>query len=71
MTHRIGSKGQVVVPKYLRERWGLGAGSSVSFEERDDGVLIRPEANGTTLAGRFKRSGMAAELLRDRGREPR
>ena len=71
MTHRIGSKGQVVIPKRLRERRGLGPGTRVEFEEREDGVLVRAAAAAEPLRGIFRNSGMAEELLRDRASEPK
>jgi AbrB family looped-hinge helix DNA binding protein len=71
MTHRVGAKGQVVIPKRLRERQGLGPGVAVAFEERPDGVLVRAEARQAPLRGRYRASGMAARLLEDRAREPR
>lgn len=71
MTNRIGAKGQVVIPKRVRERRGLGPGVSVSFEEREDGVLIRPATDPPGLRGRYDRSGMADRLLVDRALEPR
>ena len=71
MTHRVGTKGQVVIPKPLRERQGLGPGVTVSFEERPDGVLVRPEAGPEQLRGRYRGTGLAAKLLEDRAAEPR
>lgn len=71
MTHRIGAKGQVVIPKRLRERRGLGPGVPVAFEERPDGVLVRAEAASDALRGRYSGSGMAADLLEDRAADPR
>ena len=71
MTHRVGTKGQVVIPKPLRERQGLGPGVTVSFEERPDGVLVRAEAGPEQLRGRYRGTGMAAKLLEDRSAEPR
>jgi AbrB family looped-hinge helix DNA binding protein len=67
----MGAKGQVVIPKDLRERAGLGPGSDVSFEPADDGVVVRRANQRATLRGRFAGSGMAARLLVDRGKEPR
>jgi len=32
MTHRVGAKGQVVIPKEMRKRAGLRPGSEVDFE---------------------------------------
>jgi antitoxin PrlF len=71
MTHRMGAKGQVVIPKPLRERQGLGPGVAVAFEERPDGVLVRAEAGPVQLRGRYRGTGMAARLLEDRSAEPR
>jgi len=71
MTHKVGTKGQVVIPKPLRERQGLGPGVPVAFEERPDGVLVRAEAGPEQLRGRYRGTGMAAKLLEDRSAEPR
>lgn len=69
MTQRMGAKGQVVIPKDLRERAGLGPGAGVSFEPVDDGIVVRRADDGATLRGRFAGSGMAARLVEDRRRE--
>lgn len=39
---KITTKGQVTIPQPLRERYGLGPDTEVSFEATDRGVLIRP-----------------------------
>lgn len=70
MTQRMGAKGQVVIPKDLREQAGLGPGSDVDFEPVDDGIVVRRADQRPTLRGRFAGSGMAARLLEDRQREP-
>ena len=71
MTQRMGAKGQVVIPKELRERAGLGPGTDVSFESVDDGIVVRRAGRRSSLRGRFSGSGMAARLLEDRREEPR
>ena len=71
MTQRVGAKGQVVIPKDLRERAGLGPGAGVSFEPVDDGIIVRRTDRTPVLKGRFAGSGMAARLLEDRAQEPR
>jgi len=35
-------KGQVTLPKDLRERFQLGPGSRVAFEAEADGIKVRP-----------------------------
>jgi AbrB family looped-hinge helix DNA binding protein len=71
MTHRVGAKGQVVIPKDLRERAGLHPGADVEFELDGQRVNIKAARGGPGLGGRFARSGMAERLLEDRSREPR
>ena len=41
METRISSKGQVVLPKALREKRRWKAGTRLTVEERGDGVLLR------------------------------
>jgi AbrB family looped-hinge helix DNA binding protein len=72
MTVRIGAKGQVVIPKSVRDRVGLHPGDEVDFELRgEDEVVLVAAKRPTSLAGRFRGSGMAARLLADREQEPR
>ena len=71
MTQRVGAKGQVVIPKELREQAGLGPGANVDFEALDDAIVIRKAARPSSLRGRFTESGMAPRLLEDRRSEPR
>jgi AbrB family looped-hinge helix DNA binding protein len=73
MTQRIGAKGQVVIPKEMRDELGLQPGAEVAFERDAGAVRILPAGAAATrgLRGRYGSSGMAAELLADRQREPR
>jgi AbrB family looped-hinge helix DNA binding protein len=71
MTVRLGAKGQVVIPKSIRDRAQLHPGDEVDFELRDDQVVIIPRRAAVSLGGRFAGSGMAERLLDDRRREPR
>lgn len=71
MTGRIGAKGQVVIPKVIRDRANLHPGDEVDFELRDEQVVLVVRRGTRALGGRFGQSGMATRLLEDRGREPR
>ncbi len=71
MTGRIGAKGQVVIPKQIRDRANLHPGDDVDFELRGDEVVLVARRHVVTLGGRFANSGMAARLLEDRASEPR
>jgi AbrB family looped-hinge helix DNA binding protein len=73
MTQRVGAKGQVVIPKPLRDALGLEPGAEVEFERDGTGVRIVPTgaAAASGLRGRYAGSGLAAALLADRAHEPR
>ena len=73
MIHRIGAKGQVVIPKDIRDRVGLHPGAAVDFAIEGERIVLLPlpRQSQTRLAGRFAKSGMAARLLQDRTSEPR
>ena len=72
MTHRMGAKGQVVIPKELRDRTGLHPGSEVEFELDGDRVIVVARRERRSLGGRFAGGpDMAAQLLEDRAREPK
>lgn len=38
----MGKRGTVVVPAKIRRRYQLDEGSPMAFEEREEGILIRP-----------------------------
>jgi AbrB family looped-hinge helix DNA binding protein len=42
---RISTKGQVVLPKAIRDRRGWAPGAELIVEERPDGVLLRAAPN--------------------------
>jgi antitoxin PrlF len=46
MTSTISSKGQITVPKGVRDRLGLRTGTTVEFELTDNGVLLRKGHKG-------------------------
>jgi len=71
MSHRVGAKGQVVIPKAVRERTGLLPGTAVNFELDGGRVVLSAVRDRPPLGGRFAGSGMAARLLEDRALDPR
>ena len=58
---RVSEKGQVTIPKELRDALGIGAGTEVEFEIRQDTIVVR---KAKTKASRGHR---IAERLRGRG----
>lgn len=48
MTSRISAKGQITIPKRLRDRLGMPPGTTLSFEARD-GILLAKRVGGDPL----------------------
>ena len=42
VTTIVSKKGQVILPKAIRERWKWAAGTRLLVEETPDGVLLKP-----------------------------
>ena len=50
---RVTEKGQITIPKELRDALGIGAGTEVEFERRKDVILVRKAKAGTTRGERI------------------
>lgn len=70
MTMKLGAKGQVVIPKAIRDEAGLYPGDAVDFEFRDgEVVLVRSERQRRPLRGRYADSNILAEHEAEHARE--
>ena len=75
MTMKIGPKGQVVIPKAIRDRLGLRPGDRVRVEHEGDGVRISKAVTVNQLVGSLPPSDanpldvLMEERRRDRERE--
>ncbi len=58
---KVTEKGQVTIPKDLRDALGIGAGTEVEFERRKDTIVVRKSDRSPT------RGRQLAERLRGRG----
>jgi AbrB family looped-hinge helix DNA binding protein len=76
-TTRLSSKGQIVVPKNIRQSRAWEPGTEFTVEETDEGILLRPATRFPIthideVAGCLRRSGKAKTLAQMRsavGRE--
>lgn len=62
----VGPKGQVVIPKPMRDALGLRPGDDVAFALDGETVLVRRAAATQPLLGRFRGLDLVADLARDR-----
>lgn len=66
MTHRVGPKGQVVIPKELRDELGIQPGDEVDCWLEGDHVAVRLANLRRPLRGRFAGSNLVADLAVER-----
>ena len=71
MTHVVGSKGQVVIPRQIRDKLDLRPGTEVDFELLKDAVAVIPVGREGSLKGAFAGQGLLSALAEDRALEPR
>jgi AbrB family looped-hinge helix DNA binding protein len=69
MTSRVGPKGQVVIPKEMRDRLGILPGDEVDFALENDAVRIEPVHEMQSLRGRLAGFGLTEALEADRQAE--
>ena len=53
MATTVTSKGQVTIPKPIRDHLGIGPGSQVTFRLAADGSIVIERADGTRQPSRF------------------
>ncbi|MBW1788592.1 MAG: AbrB/MazE/SpoVT family DNA-binding domain-containing protein [Deltaproteobacteria bacterium] len=68
---RVTSKGQVVIPKRLRTKYGIGSATVVRWVEKERGILMVPESEDPIVAARgmLEGSGILKAYLKEKGLE--
>jgi AbrB family looped-hinge helix DNA binding protein len=68
---RVSSRGQLALPKEVRDQLGLGEGTSVTVRVEGDEVILRKAAAGNwrEWEGRFRGSDLLGDLARSRREE--
>lgn len=69
MTHKVGPKGQVVIPKELRDAFGIEPGDEVVFWRDGDHVAVQVARETRPLKGRFAGGSLIDDLEHERARE--
>jgi len=68
---RVTSKGQVVIPKKIREKYGIHTSTSIRWIEKEEGILMVPDSEDPIEAARgmFSGSGIFKAYLQEKKRE--
>ena len=68
---RVTSKGQVVIPKRIRVKYGIHPSTSIRWIEKEGGILMVPDSEDPVKAARgmFSGSGILKAYLREKKRE--
>jgi AbrB family looped-hinge helix DNA binding protein len=69
MTMKIGPKGQVVIPKHLRDALGLRPGDEVDWALVDGALTVEPVQSDHSMRGQLAGLSLVADLEKDRRRE--
>jgi AbrB family looped-hinge helix DNA binding protein len=68
---RVTSKGQVVIPKKIREKYGILPSSIIHWVEKEEGIFMRPAVDDPVVSARgmLKGSGILKAYLKEKQRE--
>ena len=68
---RVSSRGQLALPKEVRDQLGLAEGDHLTVRVEDDEVILRKVISGNwrEWEGRFKGSNLLGDLARSRREE--
>ncbi len=71
MTHRVGRKGQVVIPKAFRDAIRLEPGDEVTFSQEGSALRLERVVSPDALMGRLAGHRLVEALEKDRQAERR
>ena len=71
LSSKVTSKGQIVIPKRIRDKYGIRPSTSIHWVEKEEGILMIPDTEDPILAARgmLKGSGILKAYLKDKKKE--
>ena len=71
LSSKVTSKGQIVIPKKIREKYGIRPSTSIRWVEKEEGILMIPDSEDPIVAARgmLKGRGILKAYLNDKKRE--
>jgi AbrB family looped-hinge helix DNA binding protein len=70
-TSKVTTKGQIVIPKRIREKYGIYPSTSIRWIEKEEGILMVPDTEDPIVAARgmLKGTGVLKAYLREKKKE--
>ena len=70
-TSKVTSKGQIVIPKKIREKYGIQPSTSIRWIEKKEGILMVPDSEDPIIAARgmLEGSGVLKAYMEEKDRE--
>ena len=70
-TSKVTTKGQIVIPKKIREKYGIHPSTLIRWIEKKEGILMVPDSEDPIIAARgmLKGSGVFKAYLLEKERE--
>jgi len=65
MTHKVGPKGQVVLPKDMRDELGIAPGDEVMFDRADDRIVVWKARTTTEIIDELRGCMAGSNLLEE------
>ncbi len=68
---KVTSKGQVVIPKKIRDKYGIQPSTVIYWLEKEDGVFLMPDSDDPIISARgmLKGSGIMKSYLKEKKAE--
>ena len=68
ISSKVTSKGQIVIPKQIRDKYGIHASTKIHWIEKDEGILMVPDTEDPIFAARGMLHGtdLLNELLNEK-----
>lgn len=70
-TSKVTTRGQIVIPKKIREKYGIHPSTSIRWIEKSEGILMVPDSEDPikTARGMLQGSGILKIYLQEKMRE--
>lgn len=68
---KVTSKGQIVIPKKIREKYGIRPSSSIHWIEKEEGILMVPDSDDPIISARgmLQGAGLLKVYLQEKEKE--